>query len=144
MFRLMEKARKNNKGFSLVELIVVVLIIAIIAVALAPQVMKYVGQARTGTDANNAATLKSAVQVAVADYQNDGGDLTAIATTYKLQATGTKIALATGTATTAQSTFIDCMKETTGEDIPKIIDKTKTYWEVVVSDAGVVTVKAHA
>lgn len=70
MFRLMEKARKNNnKGFSLVELIVVVLIIAIIAVALAPQVVKYVGQARTSVSENNAATIKSAVQAAVAEYQ---------------------------------------------------------------------------
>lgn len=70
MFRLMEKARKNNnKGFSLVELIVVVLIIAIIAVALAPQVVKYVGQARNSVSENNAATIKSAVQAAVAEYQ---------------------------------------------------------------------------
>ena len=33
---IMEKTKKNNKGFSLVELIVVVLIMAIIAVSLAP------------------------------------------------------------------------------------------------------------
>ncbi|MCI5848904.1 MAG: type II secretion system GspH family protein, partial [Lachnoclostridium sp.] len=38
----MKRTKKNNKGFSLVELIVVVLIMAIIAVALAPQVMKWV------------------------------------------------------------------------------------------------------
>lgn len=83
MFRLMEKARENNKGFSLVELIVVVLIIAIIAVALAPQVMKYVGKARNSVSENNAATVKSAVQAAVAEYQ---GENTAYATagTYKI------------------------------------------------------------
>ena len=75
MFRLMEKARKNNKGFSLVELIVVVLIIAIIAVALAPQVVKYVGKARTNVEANNAATIKSAVQAAVAEYEGDNGKI---------------------------------------------------------------------
>ena len=67
MFRLMEKARKNNKGFSLVELIVVVLIIAIIAVALAPQVVKYVQKSRDNVALNNAATIKSAVQAAVAE-----------------------------------------------------------------------------
>lgn len=71
MFRLMEKARKNNKGFSLVELIVVVLIIAIIAVALAPQVVKYVQKSRDNVALNNAATIKSAVQAAVAEYQGD-------------------------------------------------------------------------
>ncbi len=79
MFRLMEKARKNDKGFSLVELIVVVLIIAIIAVALAPQVVKYVGKARTSVQDNNIATIKSAAQTAVAEYQGQEGvgDLTA-------------------------------------------------------------------
>ena len=71
----MEKARKNNKGFSLVELIVVVLIIAIIAVALAPQVVKYVGKAKTNVEANNAATIKSAVQAAVAEYEGDYGKI---------------------------------------------------------------------
>lgn len=71
MFRLMEKARKNNKGFSLVELIVVVLIIAIIAVALAPQVVKHVQKSRDNVALNNAATIKSAVQAAVAEYQGD-------------------------------------------------------------------------
>ena len=70
MFRLMEKARKNNKGFSLVELIVVVLIIAIIAVALAPQVVKYVQKSRDNVELNNAATIKSAVQSAVAEYES--------------------------------------------------------------------------
>ena len=70
MFRLMEKARKNNKGFSLVELIVVVLIIAIIAVALAPQVVKYVQKSRDSVELNNEATIKSAVQSAVAEYES--------------------------------------------------------------------------
>ena len=49
----MKKMRKNNKGFSLVELIVVVLIMAIIAVALAPQVMKWVGKSKESTDVSN-------------------------------------------------------------------------------------------
>ncbi len=68
MFKTILKKR-NNKGFSLVELIVVILIMAIIAVALAPQVMKWVGTSRTSTDNNNKATLKSAISTAVADAQ---------------------------------------------------------------------------
>jgi prepilin-type N-terminal cleavage/methylation domain-containing protein len=75
MKKLMNKKR-NNKGFSLVELIVVVLIIAIIAVALAPQVMKWVGTSRTNTNANNEATLESAIQVAVAEAQSHGWTVT--------------------------------------------------------------------
>lgn len=45
-----QRRKHNNKGFSLVELIVVVLIMAIIAVALAPQVMKWIDQSRIAND----------------------------------------------------------------------------------------------
>lgn len=72
----MKKTKKNNKGFSLVELIVVVLIMGIIAVALAPQVMKWVGTSKESTDKHNAETLKSSIQTALADWQADGNNLT--------------------------------------------------------------------
>lgn len=63
----MKKAKKNNKGFSLVELIVVVLIMAIIAVALAPQVMKWVENSRIATDIQNYDSLVANCQLALAD-----------------------------------------------------------------------------
>lgn len=71
----MKRAKKNNKGFSLVELIVVVLIIGVIGVALAPQIMKWVDTSKKNTDINNAAVLKSAVQTAIAEWQDAGGTL---------------------------------------------------------------------
>lgn len=140
MFNLVNRAKKkNNKGFSLVELIVVVLIIAIIAVALAPQVMKYVGSARTGTDANNAASIKSSVQAAVADYQAAGGTSTSAAGVYKLvpntagDGTGSVSIVSGGDA--AVKTNIE---NTTGKDIPKINDSSKKSWKVTIdANAGV-------
>ena len=63
----MKKVKKNNKGFSLVELIVVVLIMAIIAVALAPQVMKWVNNSRLATDVSNYDSLVANCQLALAD-----------------------------------------------------------------------------
>lgn len=149
----MEKARKNNKGFSLVELIVVVLIIAIIAVALAPQVVKYVGQSRTNVDKNNAATIKSAVQVAVADYQAQGFELrtNGSATVFELTpnvndkaGTGTiKIpGNNNGNAVGDGAEMRVLIEETTGKDIPKIMEKDKSKWKVTIDKNGAVTVEA--
>lgn len=72
--------KKNNKGFSLVELIVVVLIMGILAVALAPQVMKWVGNSKVSSDKSNAEALKGSIQTALAEWQatnpmpGSGGD----------------------------------------------------------------------
>lgn len=63
----MKRTKKNNKGFSLVELIVVVLIMAIIAVALAPQVMKWVNESRKSADASTYDSVIAAAQDALAD-----------------------------------------------------------------------------
>jgi len=58
-----EKMKKNNKGFSLVELIVVILIMAILGVALTPQVMKWVNNSRISSDIANYEALVSATQL---------------------------------------------------------------------------------
>lgn len=63
----MNNVKKNNKGFSLVELIVVVLIMAIIAVSLAPQVMKWVDQSRQSVDVQTRDSVVSAFTIASVD-----------------------------------------------------------------------------
>ena len=67
----MKKFRKNNKGFTLVELIIVIAIIAILTVVAAPQYIKYVDESRWSKDQNNAASLLTAVQVAIVDNGSD-------------------------------------------------------------------------
>ncbi len=59
--------RRDNRGFSLVELIVVVLIMAIVAVALAPQVMKWVENSRIASDLQTQGELENACKLAMAD-----------------------------------------------------------------------------
>lgn len=60
----MKKTKKNNKGFSLVELIVVILIMAILGVALAPQVLRWVNNSKIATDSSNYDALFDAAQIA--------------------------------------------------------------------------------
>lgn len=65
----MRKERMNDKGFSLVELIIVIAIMAILIVVLAPQYLKYVERSRNSTDLQNATTMKTAIETYAADPQ---------------------------------------------------------------------------
>lgn len=74
----MKKEKMNNKGFSLVELIIVIAIMAVLVVVLAPQYLKYVEKSRNSTDTSNATSIVTALQVYAADPEADkpfsGGD----------------------------------------------------------------------
>ena len=62
-----EQRKKNNRGFSLVELIVVIAIMAVLVAVTAPQFTKYVDKSRQSVDAATVASVVSAAQVGVAD-----------------------------------------------------------------------------
>ena len=59
--------KKNNKDFSLVELIIVIAIMAILAGALAPALIKYINKSRRSADISNADTIRTACQTAMSD-----------------------------------------------------------------------------
>ena len=57
--------KKNNKGFSLVELIIVIAIMAILAGAIAPALIRYIDKSRKSNDVTAAKALKTAVETAM-------------------------------------------------------------------------------
>lgn len=69
MLKWLNNKKKDNKGFSLVELIIVVAIMAILVGLLAPQYLKYVEKSRKSADAANLDEMVQAVQVYAADAE---------------------------------------------------------------------------
>lgn len=59
--------KKNNKGFSLIELIIAIAILVILTGLLAPQFMKYIEKSREAKDLQALDTVYSAIQGAFAD-----------------------------------------------------------------------------
>lgn len=59
----LKEQKLNNKGFSLVELIIVIAIMAVLIGVLAPQYLKYVEKSRVSADADQVDTFISAVEI---------------------------------------------------------------------------------
>ncbi len=61
------KKEMNNKGFSLVELIIVIAIMVILVAVLAPQYLKYVEKSRVSTDVQTTVEFINSLQVLASD-----------------------------------------------------------------------------
>ncbi len=131
------KKRLNKKGFTLVELIIVIAIIAILAAVLAPQYIKYVEKSRRANDLQMADSLLSEVNIALTDAADAGTAITAGKITVSdasVADTGTLVAYITG-AGNIDAKFNDArVKNTKGDpgktfvityDTEKV---TKTEW----------------
>lgn len=59
--------KNNNKGFSLVELIIVIAIMVILVAVIAPQYLKFVNNSRVSADIQTASDMATAINVAIAD-----------------------------------------------------------------------------
>ena len=67
MLKFLKDKKKDNKGFTLVELVIVVAILAILVGILAPQYTKYVEKSRKAADASNLENLVTVVKTAASD-----------------------------------------------------------------------------
>ncbi|NLA79086.1 MAG: prepilin-type N-terminal cleavage/methylation domain-containing protein [Erysipelothrix sp.] len=67
----MKKLLRNKKGFTLIELIVVILILAILAAILVPAILNYVQKARDSKDQANARSLYSEISIELASLEDE-------------------------------------------------------------------------
>lgn len=88
MLKFLNKKKNDNKGFSLVELIIVVAIMAILVGLLAPQYLKYVEKSRKSADASNLDEMVRAIQIYAADAEET---LPADTYTITINATSTSV-----------------------------------------------------
>ena len=137
---------KNNKGFSLVELIIVIAIMAILVGVMAPQLIKYIEKTNVSADTQLADTCKTALTTAMMDP--------AIVTIsgYSQPSSGNFNANITAGSTAATSAFNDALLETLGVSAMgqvngklKSKDASSISFSVVNSNQIVITVMgSHA
>lgn len=104
--------KTNNKGFSLIELIIVIAIMAVLVAIIAPNLTKYLGKSKSSTDTKNGDEIEATLKTCITDYEMDNGDL--LAAGGSMTATWTSA----GLTSTGNTVFDDL--------INAAIDSTKT------------------
>lgn len=118
--------KTNNKGFSLVELIIVIAIMAILAGAIAPALIRYIDKSRKSNDVTAAKTIKTAVETALGNE-----DIYAYLTNVSKKGGFTTITINPGFATEENaptSKAIDitgCDKPATGLSVKDVVEFAK-------------------
>lgn len=115
--------KRNNKAFSLVELIVVVLIMGIIAVALSPQVMKWVKNSRENSDTYYEKSIKSVALTSIGEYESLGHELKD--GKYNVTSTGL-----VSVGTDQNDGFIDVVEAIMNGDYPSVQDESGKVFQI--------------
>ena len=141
----MRENRKNNKGFSLVELIIVIAIMVALIAVLGPQYVKYVASSRNASLATAAEDFASYVKTELAE-----GSTISLAANKQVKikisaATTLSIALDTGSDDFTYVNSGDSLETLitgSGANMTKKMNATDSYTLTVTSDAnGLPTVK---
>ncbi len=144
----------GNKGFSLVELIIVIAIMAILIGVMAPQLLRYVERTRVSSDTQVADSVRTAVRTAMMDpvVINDASATSAIAA---FNAGATDQASAWDLSSLQGTEFGDAIAETLGVGTANLADvandlqstgngtsMTISVWSNNGNDVGVVIINS--
>ncbi len=119
----------DNKGFSLVELIIVIAIMAVLVGVLAPQFVKYVEQSRESKDIQTIEEIKRAIEAYSSEHEQRG--------THNVVADGTTIEYTLGDGGSLQEYGID--NQTVQSSSNKVVATwtfSSSTWSVVDGCTG--------
>ncbi len=132
--------KSNNKGFSLVELIVVIAIMAVLMGVLAPTLIGNVEKSRESTDLQNLDTIKGAVVTAM-NQENVAKAHAATAKTVNMSLDGTN------TLSGSDATFVAALQAELNDTLKDkitaksgVANKTGVVIQISISDGGAVVV----
>ena len=132
----MKKFKKNQKGFTLVEIIAVLLILAILAAAAIPTMLGFVDEAKGKSEIANArAAFVAAQTIATETYVTTSGDQATKDTACETDITDAEVAKLTGIDSgdfTLVKTNADDLIVTAGK-VTKITYEGKTHTVVITA-----------
>ncbi len=116
---------RKSKGFTLIELVIVIVILGILAAVAIPRYIRIVADARKAAVNGLAGGLRGAVTLARAKYMVVGNNA---ASTVDMDGTLVEVQPGSGVPLGTQAGIVTALTETTGYDVQPITSPTVTFW----------------
>ena len=135
--------KMNNKGFSLIELIIVIAIMAVLVAIIAPNLTKYLGKSKKQTDESNLDEIKKQTKNAISDASTDdvnvvaSDDGTTKTAKYYIVGNGTDpVSVTEVSGSQTNSAFCDYLKKAYDNDLKTASKRNTEKKGVVVTITG--------